>query len=117
MSDLLSDPVLRPEDTIVRVTGRERTVNATTGALDDATLTAATGTAHLAMTRDGAALAGTTLSLTESTDGGTYFGTWTQAAISTALAGVADGATVYRVVTFTGVAPVATALTWQTVRT
>jgi hypothetical protein len=110
----MSELILRPEDTIVRVTGRERSVNTITGALDDAALSAATGTAHLALTRDGAALAGTTLTLTEATDGGVYYGTWTQAAIASALSGVAEGATVYRVVTFTGVAPVATALIWQT---
>jgi hypothetical protein len=115
MSDLVGDPILRAEDTIVRVTGRERQVNPTTGALDESAFTSGTGTAHLAMTRDGAALAGTTLTLTEAADGGTYYGTWTQAAITAALAGVANGATVYRVVTFTSVAPVATALTWQTV--
>jgi hypothetical protein len=36
------------------------------------------------------------------------------ALLASALSGVAEGATVYRVVTFTGVAPVATALVWQT---
>jgi hypothetical protein len=115
MPDLPSDGYLRPEDTIVRVTGRDRVVNATTGGLDESTFTAGTGTAHLSMTRDGAALAGTTLALTESTEGGTYYGTWSQATITAALSGVANGAIVYRVVTFTSVAPVASALTWQTV--
>jgi hypothetical protein len=108
---------LYPEDTILRVTGREHSVNAISGALEDSTLTGGTGSAYLALTRDGAALAGTTLTLTEATDGGVYYNTWTKAALLSALSGVADGATVWRLVTFTGAVPVATALTWHTGKT
>ena len=111
------DLMLYPEDTIVLVTGRDRSVNTTTGALDDDALTAATGTAYLSLSRDGAALAGTTLTLTESSAGGTYYGTWTQATITAALAGVPDGSVVWRVVSFTGAAPVKTPLPWLTERT
>lgn len=108
---------LYPEDTIVRAVARETSITAATGAIAETALTAGAGTAYLATTRDGAALAGTTLALTESTSGGVYYGTWAKNAIASAMANVADGATVWRVVTFTGAAPVATALLWHTERT
>lgn len=98
-----------PKRYAVHATSGEETVSAEKGRLD--------GVCYLSRTRDGAAISTLSITLTEATDGGVYFGTFSGTVLRTALATTPDGTVLYRRTAFgTNEGGDTVPILWRTVR-